>query len=521
MSEKSLRRAMLFGLGGGFLAAISRLNVLDLDLFHEMALIREAFRLGFLPRTDTFSYVPTISPVVHHEWGTGLILYLVTVQLGLGAAGLMVLKYLLTAFIALGCYFFATRQGASYPVFSFLGLLGIMMGLAGFSTIRAQLFTLCFTIILLFLVEEDRKGKGWALWAWLPVYLIWLNLHGGFLVGVVLLAVYISERFFMNFFAGKNFLKSLQMVKRPILFWVATCLLTLVTPYGTAYLPYIWNAVTLDRTPYIVEWRPLWEINLGDLLAWIFSVGVVLYCTTQKSLRQMPGLFIVAATAWVSLWHYRHLSIYAVVWICYTPAYVENTSFGNLINKVCKQNARLLTAIFVIIGLAGTVYAVRHQFWQLRIPTTAEDSKEGVPVYPAGAVSYLKDHQFSGNLMVPFDAGAYVSWKLYPEVKVSMDSRFEVVYPVQAVRENILFYAAEEGWQKTLTKYQTDAILVPRWRQLDQVMGQNAVGISNGNSPGWTLVYQDDGYSLYLRSDLAKRFPITDMRGKPITAHFP
>ena len=55
MSERSLRRAMFFGLGGGFLAAISRLNVVDLDLFHEMALIREAFRVGFLPRADTFS----------------------------------------------------------------------------------------------------------------------------------------------------------------------------------------------------------------------------------------------------------------------------------------------------------------------------------------------------------------------------------------------------------------------------------------------------------------------------------
>jgi len=506
---------MFFGLGGGFLAAISRLNVLDLDLFHEMALIREAFRVGFLPRTDTFSYVPTISPVVHHEWGTGLILYLVTVQLGLGAAGLMVLKYLLTAFIALGCLFFATRQGASYPVFSFLGLLGISMGLGGFTTIRAQLFTLFFTIILLFLVEEDRKGKGWALWAWLPVYLIWLNLHGGFLVGVVLLAVYISERFFMDFFAEKNFLKSLQMVKRQILFLMATCLLTLITPYGTDYFPYIWNAVTLDRTPFIPEWRPLWAINWADLLAWIFSIGLVLYCKTQKNLRQMPGLFIIAATAWVSLWHYRHLSIYAVAWMCYTPAYVENTYLGNLINKVCKQNSRLLTAIFVIIGISGTLYAVRHQFWQLRIPTTAEDSKEGVPVYPAGAVSYLKDNQFSGNLMVPFDAGAYVSWKLYPEVKVSMDSRFEVAYPVQAVRENIMFYAAQEGWQKTLTKYKTDAILVPRWRKLDQVMGKNDVWISNGNSPRWTRVYQDDGYSLYLRSDLAKRYLSQICGGNP------
>jgi len=521
VSEKSLRRAMLFGLAGGFLGIISRFTIVDLDLFHEMALIREAFRVGFLPRADTFAYVPTISPVVHHEWGTGLILYLVTVQLGLGAGGLIVVKYLLAAFIALWCFFFATRRGASYSVFAFLGLLGISMGQGGFSTIRAQLFTLCFLLILFFLIEEDRKGKSWALWAWLPVYLIWLNLHGGFLVGLGLLAAYISERFFIDFLAEKNFLKSLKMVKRQIWFLMATCLLTLITPYGTDYLPYIWNAVTLDRTPFIAEWRPLWKISWAVLLTWIFSLGVVLYCKSQQNLRQMPGLFIIAATAWVSLWHIRHLPIYAVAWMCYTPAYVEKTSLGNLINKVCKQNSRLLTVIFVIIGISGTLYAVRHQFWQLRIPTTAEESKEGVPVYPAGAVSYLKDHKFSGNLMVPFDAGAYVSWKLYPEVKVSMDSRFEVAYPVQAVGENIKFYAAEEGWQKTLAKYKTDAILVPRWRKLDQVMGKNDVWISNGNPARWTRVYQDDGYSLYLRSDLVKRFPITDMRGKPITAHFP
>ena len=52
-------------------------------------------------------------------------------------------------------------------------------------------------------------------------------------------------------------------------------------------------------------------------------------------------------------------------------------------------------------------------------------------------------------------------------------------------------------------------------------MGNNYVWTSNGKSSSWTHVYQDDGYSLYLRSDLAKRFPILDMRGKPIPAHFP
>lgn len=521
MSDTSLRRAIFFGLCGGFLGAISRLTIVDLDLFHEMALIREAFILGFLPRVDVFSYAPTITPVIHHEWGTGMIFYLVTVQLGLGANGLMVLKYLLAAFIATGCLFFATRQGASYFGFSFLALLGIMMGWGGFSTIRAQLFTLCFLIILLFIVEEDRRGKNWALWAWLPIYLIWLNLHGGFLVGVGLLAVYISEQFFMNFLSEKNFLKSLKMMKRHILFLIATCLLTLINPYGTDYFPYIWNAVTLDRTPFIPEWRPLWEISWASLLGWIYSLGVVLYCKTQKNFRQMPGLFIIAATAWFSLWHYRHLSIYAVAWMCYTPAYLEKTPFGDLINKVCKQNSRLLTAIFVIIGISGTLYAVQNKFWQLRIPTTAEESKEGMPVYPAGAVRYLKESKFSGNLMVPYDTGAYVSWKLYPDVKVSLDSRFEVAYPVQATAENIRFYAAQEGWQETLTKYPTDAILIPLWSKLDQVMNINNGGINNKTSPTWNRVYLDDGYSLYVRSDLTKKFPLTDMRGKPITARFP
>lgn len=519
MSNSSLRNAVIFGLCGGLLGFISRLTVVDLDLFHEMALIREALRVGFLPRVDVFSYVPTISPVVHHEWGTGAILYLVTVQFGLGANGLVFLKYLLTAFIALGCFFFATSQGASFFVFSLLALIGLCLGWAGFSTIRAQLFTLCFLIMLFFLIEEDRKGKAWALWAWLPVYLTWLNLHGGFVVGLGLLAVYTIEQLFIDFGAEKNFLRSLKMTKRHILFLIATCLLTIVNPYKTDYLSYIWNAVTLDRTPYIPEWRPLWEISWAQMLGWIISLGVVLYCMTKKKLRQMPGLLMIVATAWVSLWHYRHLSIYAIAWMCYTPFYVEKTSLGDSINGTFKRRPLLLIAFFVTIGILGIFYAVQNHFWKLRIPTTAKEHNEGVPVYPAGAVRYLGDIKFSGNIMVPYDVGAYVSWNLYPNARVSMDSRFEVAYPIKTLAENIIFYGAEEGWQKTLTKYPTDAILIPRWSKLEKVMGD--VGIINGNSFTWNRVYVDDGYSLYMRSGQAKNYTFKDMRGEPITARFP
>ena len=106
-----LRRAMLFlCLSGGFLGVISRLTVVDLDLFHQMALIREAFRVGYLPRVDVFSYTPTVTPFVHHEWGMGMIIYFITVQSGLGDKGLIILKYFLTAFIATSCFFFSVHR---------------------------------------------------------------------------------------------------------------------------------------------------------------------------------------------------------------------------------------------------------------------------------------------------------------------------------------------------------------------------------------------------------------------------
>src|SRR5262249_37862685 len=48
----------------------------DIDVWHEMSLFREALRAGWIPYIDRFAYTPTISPAVQHEWGAGAIAYL-------------------------------------------------------------------------------------------------------------------------------------------------------------------------------------------------------------------------------------------------------------------------------------------------------------------------------------------------------------------------------------------------------------------------------------------------------------
>ncbi len=520
MSDTSMRNTLLFGLSGVFLGFLSRITNLDLDVFHEISLIREAYKIGFMPQVDLFSYVPTLSPVVHWEWGAGAIFYLVVVQAGLGAAGLMGLKYLLAALIAIGCYRFSARQGAGNYVFSYLAFLGMSLGLIGFSTVRAALFTFFFVMIFLFLFEEDRKGKSWALWALLPVHVIWLNIHPGFMVGLGLLAVYTGEKFFLKFKTEKSFPIALKEVVRPSLFLLGGCILIVVNPYGVDYFPSLLNALALDRTPYILEWRPLWEQSWIFLSLFIVSLGVVLYCISKIGFSRMPGLFILAATAWLGLWHIRHLPIYAVVWTCYVPAYLEKTPVGSLLNET--RNSKLLKVGVLVLGIMGLVFAVHNEFWKLRIPVTVEDAREKVAVYPAGAVSYLRDGKFSGNIMVPYNEGGYITWNLFPGVKVSMDSRFEIAYRIETVVENAKFYAADKGWREILAKYPTDAVLVPRWWDLDKAMSEDSAGIdSRAPAAAWQLVYIDDAYSLYMRSDLAGKYPHKDMRGKPIDARFP
>ncbi|HHT9130675.1 MAG TPA: hypothetical protein ACFYEC_07420, partial [Candidatus Brocadiaceae bacterium] len=169
MSEVWLQRAVFFALAGLLLRAASTFLFADVDMWHGMALFRETLTTGWIPRTDMFSYTPTINLVVHHEWGTGALLYCVTVTSKLGSVGLLILKYTLSAAIGATCYVFARQRGASTPVLAFLAPLGVFLGSIGFTTIRAQMFTLLFLIVLLFFLEKDRRGQRWWIAAWLPI----------------------------------------------------------------------------------------------------------------------------------------------------------------------------------------------------------------------------------------------------------------------------------------------------------------------------------------------------------------
>ena len=472
--------AVIFGLGMMFLAHLSGLTFVDPDLFHEMALAREIIALGAMPLADQFAYTTAVYQSVHHDWGTGMVLY--AVAMTGGAAGIMLLKYTLTLSIVAGLCYCASRRGASFPTIAMLCVIPIVGGCLGFTTIRAQLFTMAALTALLLIIDADRRGQRRWLLALVPLFIVWLNLHAGFVVGLGLLGMYAIEQ---------------ALRRQPFWHVIGICgvlsLCTLVNPYGMMYITYLAHGLLLPR-PMIVEWRALWHADPWSLFAvYLFSLFIAIYAVYKLGWRQTAGVLLLAISAYAAIRHTRHLSIYFVVWLAYVPGWLEQTRLGEMLRSIWHRRQAWVASAAFAIGALALVQIVPAAPWRMRMPTTAAEEETGRPMYPTGPVEHLQAIDFRGNVMVPFVPGGFVMWKLHPHAKVSLDGRYEVAYQHGILEENEDFYQLKPGWRELLTKYPTDVLLVPRSTPLGKHLSENNE---------WQRFYRDAAYDMYTRPGL-------------------
>jgi hypothetical protein len=449
----------------------------DPDVFHLMALARATCALGHVPTDDLFAYTPTVHPTIQHEWGMGMILY--GIVHAAGAPGLLALRYALTIALAVACAACARRRGASAPVLLLLAPIGVLLASASLSTVRAQMLTLVFTALLLLFLEQDRAGKrGWIA-LWLPLFLVWTNVHGGFVVGLLFLAVHIVEQALRR-----------RPVRHLVLVLAACGLLLGATPYGFAHVPFLVRGILLRR-PDVDEWAPIVRAAPLDVALFAGSLALALGTAWSTGLRRAEGLALLLLSAAATVLHQRHLGIYAVAWTCQAPGFVEASSLGPAIRKLWSRSAFATAAFACVLGIGAAASFVRNRPFALLVPSSPEDGAGWT--YPVGAVAWLSDIGFRGNVLTPFHAGAYVSWKLHPDVRVSFDGRYEVAYPEGAERENVDFFLARPEWRAILAKYPTDVVLAAE---------KEPVARRISEAPGWKRAYADGVWSVWSRPGL-------------------
>ncbi len=487
-------------------------QVADPDLWQHLRFGELIWRDGAIPAVDTFSYTAYGEPIVDHEW-LAQWLFAGLFALG-GSAALVWMKLLLGAALLLLLLDTArTLAGelgddqTAHPLAAAMVLILSLTVVSPGASFRPQLFT----IVLLaaqgaLLARADRRLRGhagggprlsWELLAQPVLIALWTNLHGGFLVGVGMLAVW----------AGVVALRAIAPrrlgLERPAPADLAAALGTalagiaapLANPYGAQI--YLYLAQTLGMHDEISEWFPVpllsTEFLRFKLLVVASAAGLVLLWRRRGELPAAASLVdwrapFFAVAAIYAVRHQRHTVLFAVVAAPLLIVAVEQARRAALRRWPALRPRPAVLA--VAAGGALAIAAVQvHGFAEVL-------SRQGLTIhfgrldYPADAVEFLRTHGIRGNVAMPFEWGSYAIWKLAPESRVFIDGRFETVYPRRVIDDYFAFMHGAEGWERMLDDYPTDVVVVQRWRGIHPRLFAR---------PDLVYVYSDPAALVFLR----------------------
>jgi hypothetical protein len=229
--------------------------------------------------------------------------------------------------------------------------------------------------------------------------------------------------------------------------------------------------------PDIVEWRSADLSGIGDLH---IQSALLLTIVLVWGRRPRPAhLAALGGAALASLLHVRFAPLLGMVIV---------VTLGGSWEAVFQKRRHALAVGAMVLALSlvaigGAVAWLRRDLsLQMRVPADR---------YPVAAVERMKNER--GNLAVFFNWGEYALYHLYhPDrgVLVSIDGRYETVYPKDVVRANWDFTRGVTGSERFLDTYPADFALYPR-----DTGGARWLG----GATDWELWHQDEFSVLYRR----------------------
>ena len=208
-----------------------------LDLWMHLTVGRWIWAHGWVPSTDPFSYITEGQPFLAHSWLAEVVFYLV--EQTAGTAGLMLLRFSLIGLALTAMLKTARLFKASWPAVMLLApfVLGLMWSRL---ECRPQLFSSAFLAVTLWLIVSVHTGqRSWRwLWALPPLFAVWINLHAGWVQGVVLLVAITGALVLMELrwrWLGRGATSQLPLWSMALV--LVGCLLALfINPYGARLL---------------------------------------------------------------------------------------------------------------------------------------------------------------------------------------------------------------------------------------------------------------------------------------------
>lgn len=447
-------------------------------------------REGRIPSTNMFGWtLPADAPFTYGAWLGEALLYLLHRA---GGLPLVIFARNLMALLAFGLIGLeARRRSNSWRLAAFSLALAAGMSLNNL-IVRPQIWSWLPFVGFYLLLSRFREGqlRPVGLLILPPLMAFWVNAHGAFLLGPILLGLFLIGSALEGLLRRPE-----RQPLRPMIGIAALSLLALLlNPYGIGVLGYAHRLLT-DRPSQtlVVEWASPTPHGIANVTFYL-SIVILLLALAYSRHRPSPTeTLLLLAFLWLA-WNGQRY----VVWFGMVAAPILARLLAGALppwpwpSPPPRQlNTLLATLLFV------PVIAVQP-WWVERIPLPEAYWRQvwrDVPIgplvgieTPVGAVEYLRAHP-GGRLFNEMGYGSYLIWAL-PEQKVFVDPRVEL-YPYELWLDYIRISRASR-YNELLAHYGADRLLIDRVLQEELTRALE-------EDPNWTKEYEDQRAQIWRR----------------------
>lgn len=441
-----------------------------------------------IPKYDIFSYHTPPLAWTAHEWLSEVVMAGIHHLLGL------------TGIVAFFAFLLALTN---YLLFKILRLYGADILIATAVTVlvfsssrihwlaRPHVFSFLLMLICHFLLESWHRGQADRLYLLPPLLLLWVNLHGGYLGGFILLGAYL-----VGCAAGAirapRAERAARTGKVEQLAWTGLACLAacLINPYGYKILlfplqltsnQYLMDHVSEFLSPNFHEWMPF-----KYLLLLLIAV-----CAVSRRGVEATELVLILGFTNMALYSARYIPLFALITAPILTRHAGEARglvpdrmadfFSKRSANVARLDARTSLWLWPALALVMVALAIGSGKWR---HSFNEKSK------PVAAGEFLMKQRIAGHMFNNDEFGDYLIYRGHPQYKVFFDGRSDM-YGNEVMKEYNKVVNFEPGWEAVLDKYQVTWIFYDTNSNFSRFLARDS---------NWVLIYSDKIASIFVKN---------------------
>jgi len=428
-------------------------------------------------RVDTYTFTAAGSSWINFEWLSEIPYYLAYQSAGL--KGILAVYFIVLSVIFIAVYYRTCRAGADCKDAAVATLGAICLGGVSMAPRMLLFGWLCLMGVLLIVDHFKRTGGG--LWLLPPIFLLWINLHGSWVFGFVVLGATMVSGLVEGEWGRVVARRWSRSQLKQLLLWTAVAFAALfVNPFGYRLVFYPFDLLFRQQNVmrYIEEWQPVDFSTMNGKLA-MALIFIMLAATLFSRRRwQLDETMLTLFALWTALSHARFMFFAGVI-----LAPVLGPSLKLFPDYDPDVDKPWLNAAIVVIILAAMVH-----FY----PSEAELQQKVEQTYPSAALEFMQRHHLNGRIFNRYGWGGYMEW-FTPELKPGIDGRADI-FVYKGIFMDFLNAMAVQEPLEILDKYQIDYVLVQPKQPFSYVLE---------HTPGWRVIYTDKIAELFERTPRA------------------